>query len=88
MDISHDQIKKGVKKFIAQKLFFNSASFTMDDKTSFLESGIIDSTGILELIDFLQQEYQIKILDDEMLPENLDTLDNIATYIMKKNTAS
>lgn len=88
MSVSYDNVKNSVKKFIAQKLFFNSSSLSLEDKTSFLESGIIDSTGVLELIEFLQQEFQIKILDHEMLPENLDSLDNIANFIVKKNTAS
>ena len=51
---------------------------------SFMENGIIDSTGILELIDFTEETYGISINDNELLPENLDSLDNISRFILSK----
>jgi acyl carrier protein len=56
----------------------------LQDDASFMESGIIDSTGILELITFLEEKYEIKIEDDELIPENLDNLQNVARFIDRK----
>jgi acyl carrier protein len=88
MSISHEQIKLSVRSFIAHHFFFNSANFSLGDTTSLIESGIIDSTGILELINFLQKEFNIMVDDHEMLPENLDSLNSIAEFIVRKNSAS
>jgi acyl carrier protein len=55
-------------------------------ETSFMLEGIIDSTGILELITFLEATYQIKIADDEIIPENMDSLESIEKYLLSKMT--
>ena len=54
------------------------------DDDSFLENGIIDSTGVLELILFLEENFGIKVEDDEVVPENLDSINNIKTFIESK----
>jgi len=51
---------------------------------SFLENGIIDSTGVLELVMFLEENFKINVNDDEIRPENLDSLENLVAYIKKK----
>lgn len=58
----------------------------LHDDTSFLETGIIDSTGVLELISFVQKKYGISVNDEELLPENFDSIARLATYIEKKRT--
>lgn len=55
--------------------------FPFQDDDSFLEKGIVDSTGILELITFIEEKYEISIKDEEMLPENLDSLDNVSKFV-------
>lgn len=55
----------------------------LKDDTSFLEEGIIDSTGVLELIEFLEEEFNIKIDDEDLIPENLDSLNNLERFIAK-----
>lgn len=54
------------------------------DDTPFIDDGLIDSTGILELIMYLENEFRVKIDDDELVPENFNTLDSIATLIERK----
>ena len=88
MSIRHDQIKSEVKQFIKKNMFFNKLSLSFDDQTSFLESGLLDSTGILEVINFIQKEYKFKMHEHEMIPENLDSIEKIADYISKKHVAS
>ena len=72
-----------VHEFIVENFLFGDGQQLQDD-TSFMESGIIDSTGILELITFLEEKYEIKIEDDELIPENLDNLQNVARFIDRK----
>ena len=72
-----------VREFIVENFLFGDGELLKED-TSFFESGIIDSTGILELIGFLEETYSIAIQDDELVPENFDNLKRIAQYLGKK----
>ena len=72
-----------VRHFVVENFLFGDGESLKED-TSFLEKGIIDSTGILELVMFLEETYNIKIEDDELIPENLDNLQNIARFIDQK----
>ena len=72
-----------VRKFIIDN-FFYGADTDIGPETSFLGNNIIDSTGILEVVSFLQDIFDITIGDDEMLPENLDSLKNIEQFLMRK----
>ncbi len=72
-----------IRQFIADRFLFGEAK-TLGDQDSLLEAGIIDSTGILELINHLEEHYGIKVNDDELVPENLDTIASIAAFLGKK----
>jgi acyl carrier protein len=74
---------KDINKFIVDNFLFGDDN-TIANNASLLENGIIDSTGVLELISFLEETYEITIEDDEMIPENLDSVDNINTFLKKK----
>ena len=74
---------KEIRAHIVEHFLFGEGE-TLTGNTSFLEEGIIDSTGILELVMFLEEKYGIKIEDSELVPENFDTLENIARYLEKK----
>jgi len=73
----------GIRNFIVERFLFGDDSQLHDD-SSFLEQGIIDSTGVLEIVAHLEQEYGIKVEDDELLPENLDSLSNIRAFLERK----
>jgi len=75
--------KMKIKSFIVENFLFGEANGLSDD-TSFLEEGIIDSTGVLELITFLEDEFLIKIKDEEVIPENLDSINNLNVFLEKK----
>ena len=75
-----------IKEFIIENFLFGDDSNLAND-TLFLESGIIDSTGILELAQFIETNYYIQIEDEEFVPENLNSLNNIESFIKKKQTA-
>ncbi len=72
-----------LREFIAENFLFRADADISDDQ-SLLESGVIDSTGVLELIAFLESTYGISIADEEIVPENLDSIDSIASYLARK----
>jgi acyl carrier protein len=76
-----------IRQFIIDSFLFGSDEDLTDD-TSFLEEGIIDSTGVLELVAFIEENFSIHIEDNELIPENLDTIRNVATFISNKTGAS
>ncbi|MFH2066613.1 MAG: acyl carrier protein [Pseudomonadota bacterium] len=75
--------KEKVRAFIVENFMFGNDEGLSDD-TSFLEEGIIDSTGVLELVDFLEEIFSIKIDDEELIPENLDSIKNLVAYLSIK----
>jgi acyl carrier protein len=72
-----------IRAFVVDNFLFGDGSYLKDD-TSFLEERIVDSTGILQIISFLEEEFAITINDDEILPENLDSLNNINAFLNRK----
>ncbi len=72
-----------VRQFVISNFLFGDAASLEDDK-SFLESGIVDSTGMLELITFLETAFGITIAPQEMLPENLDSVNRVMAFVAKK----
>lgn len=79
-----EDVKSDVKKFIVDNFLFGQEDEPILENDSFMEKGIIDSTGILELITFLEEKYAITIEDEELLPENLDSLNNVGRFILLK----
>jgi acyl carrier protein len=72
-----------IRAFVVENFLFGDGARLRDD-SSFLQSGIIDSTGILELISFLEETYGVKIEDHELIPENMDSLLNVAAFVERK----
>ena len=77
------EVKDQLKEFFVEN-FMAEFSDGFSDDDSFLENGIIDSTGVLELVLFLEENYGIKVQDEEIIPENLDTFNNIQNYLQSK----
>ena len=80
----HD-ISATLKRFIGENFMFQEEVDALPDDTSFLDAGIIDSTGVLELVCFLENSFGIQVADDEMLPENLDSIRAITAYVQRKS---
>ncbi|MEZ0313048.1 MAG: acyl carrier protein [Myxococcota bacterium] len=72
-----------VRAFILKNFYVANAS-DLVDSASLLDGGIVDSTGILEIIMFLEEEFKLKVADAEMIPANLDSVDNLAAYVRRK----
>ena len=72
-----------LREFMAVNFLF-SDEFSLDDAASFMDSGILDSVGVLHIILFLEDHYSIKLKDEEIIPENLDSIRNLARFIERK----
>ncbi len=77
-------IKETIKGFVIENFMFGSDQKEIGDDESFLESGIIDSTGVLEVVGFIEDEFDIEVLDEELIPDNFDTLTKLTTYVTNK----
>jgi acyl carrier protein len=76
-------IEREIHSFVLTNfLFGQSVDLPPDD--SLLDRGLIDSTGVLELVDFLEEHYEIKVEDEEVIPNNLDSIRKMATYVARK----
>ena len=82
-----NEIQKRIREFIVETFLFGEDAETLADDESFLESGLIDSTGILELIQFLEESFEIEIADEEMIPENLDAIERATRFVGRKRAA-
>ena len=73
-----------IRTFLSEAFFIGDDPSELPSSGSLIESGIIDSTGVLELVGFLEERYGITINDDELVPENLDSIDNISAFVARK----
>jgi acyl carrier protein len=73
-----------LKQFITEELAPNSDANELKENQSLLERGIIDSLGIMKLLAFIEEKFQINVPDEELIPENFETLSAIAELISQK----
>lgn len=76
-------VKKTVRDFVVENYLFGDDE-GLEEGTSFLDEGIIDSTGMLELIEFISETFEVTIEDDELIPENLDSINNVTAFVGRK----
>lgn len=74
-----------IRAFVIDNFLFGDEG-DLKNEISLLDAGIIDSTGILELVAFLEEQFGFRIEDDEMIPENLDSIDNISAFVIRKQS--
>lgn len=77
-------IKEQIRQYIAENFLFSSNGFDLADDASLLEEGIVDSTGVLELVLFVEELINAEVPDDEIVPDNFDSVNNLAAYIERK----
>jgi acyl carrier protein len=82
------EVKDEIKRYILETYLFTSDPSALGDEESFLDRGIIDSTGVLELIMFLEEQFGVTIADDELLPENLDSVNRVAAFVERKRAGA
>ena len=84
--MTNDQIKDQVRQFIMKNFVFDKRR-VLKDEESLLESGVVDSTGILELIAYLEEDFALKVEDTEFRAENFDSIERITTFVARKLSA-
>ena len=77
-------VEQKVRDYILDNYLFTDDQSALSNEDSFLDKGIIDSTGIMEVIFFLEEEFGVQVDDEDMVPENLDSVKNIVAYIERK----
>ncbi len=82
--VAQDSLRKELREFIVETFLFGDESETFEDNDSFMQKGIIDSTGVLELTSFLEEKYGVKVEDEELIPANLDSIENLIGFIGRK----
>ena len=80
------KIKNTIRTYVKDNFLFGFSDEDLHDDTSFLEIGVLDSTGIMEMVTFIEREFGISVLDEEIVSENLDSINLIANFVSKKLT--
>lgn len=77
------EIKNQIRQYIAKNLLFSDKGFKHSDDASFLEEGIVDSLGIMELVVFIEETFGITVADKDLTPDNFDSVNKLAHYIQR-----
>lgn len=78
------EVKAKLREFIAKNFLLGKDPGSLKDGDSFLDTGIVDSTGILEFVAFLQETWSVETADEELIPENFDSINNLTAFVLKK----
>lgn len=76
--------QRKIKQFVLQNFLFSDDESALGDQDSLIRGGIVDSTGIHELILFLEESYQISVTPDEMIPANFDSIHSVSEFVSRK----
>ncbi len=80
----HVSIESDIRKFIEENFLFQMGTAELSASDSLLEAGVVDSTGVLELVGFLENTYRIQVEDSEIVPKNLDSIKSITEFVAGK----
>jgi acyl carrier protein len=81
--VREEDLRSRIRDFIFTT-FYVADPGTLKDDTSLLEAGLVDSTGVLEVIQFLESSFGLHVQDDEIVPENLDSVEHLVAYVSRK----
>ena len=79
-----NQLKTELRRYITENFLFGQDDAALTDDGSFLEQGLIDSTGVLEIVAHLEQTYEVSVEEEELVPQNFDSVNNLAAYVSRK----
>ncbi len=80
-------IEESIRYYIARNIIFSKNGYPYSDDTPFLEEGILDSTNILELVMFVEQEFGIPVDDRDVVPDNFDSVTRLASYVRRMHSS-
>ena len=78
------QIEPQIRQYLAENFMFSDNGYGLADEASFLEEGVVDSTGVLELVMFVEETFGITVQDEEILPQNFDSVSQLTAYVQRK----
>jgi acyl carrier protein len=81
-------LRTSIREYIVENFLFGDSEPLGDDGQSLLESGILDSTGVMELVAFLEGDLGLTVADEELVPENLDSVDNLVAFVQRKQAVA
>ena len=79
-------IETQIKDYIAKNLLFSDNGFQYPDDVSFLDEGIVDSVGVMELVAFVEDKFKLKIDDMDVTPDNFDSVTRLAAFVRRKTS--
>lgn len=77
-------IESKIREYISNNILFSDNGFPYPDEASFLQEGIVDSVGVLELVSFIEDQMKVKVLDQEITPDNFDSVQKLASFVRTK----
>ena len=83
-----EEVAEQLREFILTSFLFGDADRMPEDSDSLLQTGVLDSTGVLELIEFLESEFAIEVEDHETVPANLDSISGIVSFVASKRAVN
>jgi acyl carrier protein len=83
-----DQVTSSIRTFIISNFLFDEAERMSSDTESLLGNGVVDSTGVLDLLLFVEDTFGISVPDDDLTPDNFDSVDNIAAYVRSRTAVA
>jgi acyl carrier protein len=81
---NNQQIEQQVREFISRNMLYSSGEFPHSDDASFLQEGIIDSFGVMELVEFVQSSFRVTVDQREVTPDNFDSVRKLAAFVRRK----
>lgn len=82
-----DEVQETLRLFITENFLFGRDNEELADSDSLIEKGVIDSTGVLMLVSFLEKDMGVRVEDDEIIPDNLDTIDQLTAFVARKRAS-
>jgi acyl carrier protein len=82
-----ETVKEQIRQYIAENILFSDNGIGLSDEESFLDAGIVDSVGVLELVAFVEDTFAIEVPDEEIVPDNFDSISRLATFIERRTPA-
>lgn len=80
------EIESKIREYISSNILFSDNGYPYPDDASFLREGIVDSVGVLELVSFIEEQMKVKVLDQEITPDNFDSVQKLAAFVRSKQT--
>jgi acyl carrier protein len=83
---TYDAVANKIREYLSRNFLFSDQGFQYEDDASFLELGIIDSFAFVELLQWVQEEFSISVADDELVPDNFDSVRKLSSFILGKQS--